>query len=202
MITSPPYLNGTNYFRNTKIELWFLRSLRSADDLAGFRNKAITAGINDVTVSKPNGDSDEAIREVVAQLEETAYDSRIPRMVSSYFADMKAVFRGIKKHLRDGAVVAVDIGDSQYSNVHVPTDKLLAGVLETQGYILEREVTLRKRMSRNGSPLRQVLLVFRLSAAQRPVVHEKQPSLFPTWHGAWATFKEESAAPTRRLCQA
>jgi len=23
-ITSPPYLNGTNYFRNTKLELWFL----------------------------------------------------------------------------------------------------------------------------------------------------------------------------------
>ena len=129
VITSPPYLNGTNYFRNTKIELWFLRSLRSADDLAGFRNKAITAGINDVTVGKLNGDSDEAIREVVMRLEKTAYDSRIPRMVSSYFADMKTVFGGIKKHLRDGAVVAVDIGDSQYSGVHVPTDKLLAGLL-------------------------------------------------------------------------
>jgi len=23
VITSPPYLNGTNYLRNTKIELWF-----------------------------------------------------------------------------------------------------------------------------------------------------------------------------------
>ena len=23
VITSPPYLNGTNYFRNTKLELWF-----------------------------------------------------------------------------------------------------------------------------------------------------------------------------------
>lgn len=28
VITSPPYLNGTNYLRNTKIELWFLRSIR------------------------------------------------------------------------------------------------------------------------------------------------------------------------------
>jgi hypothetical protein len=191
VITSPPYLNGTNYFRNTKIELWFLRSLRSADDLAGFRNKAITAGINDVTVGKPNGDSTEAIREVVAQLRETAYDSRIPRMISSYFADMHAVFSGIKKHLRDGAMVAVDIGDSQYSNIHVPTDKLLTSILETQGYTLEREVTLRKRMSRNGLPLRQVLLIFRLSAAQQTSVKEHQPPLFPSWHGAWASFKED-----------
>jgi tRNA G10 N-methylase Trm11 len=191
VITSPPYLNGTNYFRNTKIELWFLRSLRSADDLAGFRNKAITAGINDVTVGKLNGDSDETLREVVMRLEQTAYDSRIPRMVSGYFADMKAVFGGIRKHLREGAVIAVDIGDSQYSNVHVPTDKLLVGILQTQGYMLESEVTLRKRMSRNGLPLRQVLLVFRLSTTQRPAIKEKQPSLFPNWHGAWTNFKED-----------
>ena len=31
VITSPPYLNGTNYFRNTKIELWFLRCLKKRE---------------------------------------------------------------------------------------------------------------------------------------------------------------------------
>ena len=48
-VTSPPYLNGTNYYRNTKIELWFLRALSSAGDLttqvSGFRmteNRFIT----------------------------------------------------------------------------------------------------------------------------------------------------------------
>jgi tRNA G10 N-methylase Trm11 len=191
VITSPPYLNGTNYFRNTKIELWFLRCLRSTEDLAGFRNKAITAGINDVTVGKLNGGAETAVSEIVARLEATAYDPRVPRMVASYFADMKAVFGGIKKHLKSRAVVAVDIGDSQYSSVHVPTDKLLAAVLQAQGFTLEREITLRKRMSRSGLPLRQVLLVFRLTAPGQPVVREKQPSLFPSWHTSWANFKEE-----------
>src|SRR5206468_8035073 len=33
VVTSPPYLNGRNYFRNSKIELWFLRSIRTANDL-------------------------------------------------------------------------------------------------------------------------------------------------------------------------
>jgi hypothetical protein len=33
VVTSPPYVNGTNYFRNTKVELWFLRCLKSAQDL-------------------------------------------------------------------------------------------------------------------------------------------------------------------------
>lgn len=191
VITSPPYLNGTNYFRNTKIELWFLRCLRCAEDLAGFRNKAITAGINDVTVGKLNGGSDAAVGEIVAQLEASAYDARIPRMVASYFADMKTVFAGIKKHLKSGAIVAVDIGDSQYSNVHVATDRLLTGILQAQGFTLEREITLRKRMSRSGLPLRQVLLVFRLPATLHAAVAEKQPSLFPSWHDDWASFKEE-----------
>ncbi len=191
VITSPPYLNGTNYFRNTKIELWFLRCLRSTGDLAGFRNKAITAGINDVTISKPSGDIDEDVEEVVAQLEKSAYDPRIPRMVSSYFTDMKMVFSGIRKHLDRDAVIAVDIGDSQYSGVHVSTDKLLVGVLKRQGYRLEREVTLRKRMSRNGLPLRQILLVFRAPEVRRLAVRERQLQLFPSWHTAWTVFKQD-----------
>ena len=55
VITSPPYLNGTNYFRNTKVELWFLRCLKEREDLARFRFGSMTVGINDVTVSKPIG---------------------------------------------------------------------------------------------------------------------------------------------------
>jgi tRNA G10 N-methylase Trm11 len=190
VITSPPYLNGTNYFRNTKIELWFLRSLRTGEDLAGFRNKAITAGINDVTVAKLNGSVDTAVSDIVTRLEIAAYDSRIPRMIASYFADMRAVFNGIKKHLKDKAIIAVDIGDSQYSGIHVPTDKLLADILQAQGFVLEREITLRKRVSRSGLPLRQVLLVFRLDTLSRDAVHEQQLSLFPSWAEGWARFKE------------
>ena len=52
VVTSPPYLNGTNYYRNTKLELWFLRSLHTKADLANFRAQTVTAGINDVTVEK------------------------------------------------------------------------------------------------------------------------------------------------------
>lgn len=189
VITSPPYLNGTNYFRNTKIELWFLRCLQSGDDLAGFRNRAITSGINDVTIKKGNDNDDAAVAEIVARLKAAAYDSRIPRMVASYFSDMKAVFGGIRKHLKDSAILAVDIGDSQYSNVHVPTDQLLAGLLRAQGYSLEHEITLRKRMSRDGQPLRQVLLVFRPVNPAPSAFREKQLSLFPGWTESWEDFK-------------
>ena len=44
VITSPPYLNGTNYFRNTKVELWFLRCLKGREDLSRFRFGSMTCG--------------------------------------------------------------------------------------------------------------------------------------------------------------
>src|SRR5581483_9629076 len=48
VITSPPYLNGTNYIRNTKLELWFSRLMRTSADLRDLRDQVITSGINDV----------------------------------------------------------------------------------------------------------------------------------------------------------
>ena len=53
VITSPPYLNGTNYFRNTKLELWYMEHINEKISLRDFRNETITAGINDVS-SKTN----------------------------------------------------------------------------------------------------------------------------------------------------
>ena len=75
-----------------------------------------------------NGDFPKQARALVAQLEVSAYDIRIPRMVASYFNDMRAVFGALKKHLTAQATLILDIGDSAYGNIHVPTDKLLAEI--------------------------------------------------------------------------
>src|SRR5205823_5247831 len=48
VITSPPYLNGTNYIRNTKLELWYLREITDGDGLRRLRDQVVTSGINDV----------------------------------------------------------------------------------------------------------------------------------------------------------
>jgi tRNA G10 N-methylase Trm11 len=191
VVTSPPYLNGTNYFRNTKVELWFLRCLRTADDLADFRLRTVTAGINDVTNAKLNSDFPKQARALVAQLEESAYDIRIPRMVASYFNDMRAVFSALKKHLTAQATLMLDIGDSAYGNIHVPTDKLLTGIFSDLGFSLRREVILRKRMSRGGFALRQVLLVFDLPKARVQPMHDRADLPSPRWEKSWNAFKRD-----------
>ena len=187
VITSPPYVNGTNYFRNTKIELWFLRCLLQKGDLTKFRSEAVTAGINDVTVAKVPNHSHSAVQEIVDKLIENAYDSRIPRMIASYFHEMTNVFRSIRNHLQENAVIAIDIGDSAYAGIHVPVDKLLATCLEELGFVQQDEVTLRRRRSRGGMLLKQSLLVFKYKPNE-PVFRVSR--LVHPWKIQWENFKE------------
>jgi len=199
VITSPPYLNGTNYFRNTKVELWFMRALREEDDLRAYRDAAITAGINDVTLSGDMHFLTPEVQAVVAAIQARSYDSRIPRMVADYFADMGQVFGALLPHLRSDARVVIDIGDSRYNDVHVPTDKLLVDVLADLGYEKQTEVVLRERCSRNGQPLKQVLLVFAVRKAS--AVRERPGSGHPTWAAAWHEFKEALPHHTSPYCK-
>lgn len=187
VITSPPYVNGTNYFRNTKIELWFLRCLLQNGDLTKFRSEAVTAGINDVTVAKIPDRSPDAVQEIVNRLEENAYDSRIPRMIASYFHEMVAVFRSVRNHLQSNAMVAIDIGDSAYAGIHVPVDKLLSTCLSELGFVQEDEVILRQRRSRGGMLLKQSLLVFQYQPRE-PIFYVNK--VIHPWKIQWDDFKE------------
>jgi len=164
VITSPPYLNGTNYFRNTKLELWFLSFLNSEEDLRLFRDEALTSGINDVKqeYSKLVNDlSSPLLDETMRILDKQAYDRRIPLMARCYFKEMHEVFQGLSKNLNDGADILVDLGDSVFSNVHIKTDLILLEIIEPLGFTLKNREVLRQRRSRNGSLLSQVLLVIK-----------------------------------------
>ena len=162
VITSPPYVNGTNYFRNTKIELWFLRCLKGKEDLARFRAASLTAGINDVTVAKAPVSSHPDVEKIVALLAEEGYDARIPRMIACHFSEMTGVFQAIRSHLASEATVAIDIGDSCYAGIHVPVDQLLSACLQNLGFVQTDDVTLRRRKSRGGMFAKTILARFQV----------------------------------------
>lgn len=193
VITSPPYLNGTNYFRNTKIELWFLRKLASKSDLRGFRDAAITSGINDVTKGKLTQarKNDTRFRstlltKTLKSLDKAAYDMRIPAMVENYFYDMHDVLATLPKVLNERGVIAIDLGDSLYSGVHVPTHDILAEMLEYSGFRLEDTVVLRERQSRDGARLSQTLQVF---APKRIVKRSTKKTNAEDRLSGWKQFK-------------
>lgn len=195
VITSPPYLNGTNYFRNTKLELWFLRYIQFENDLRHFRNQALTSGINDVKKGSSLYEYDitrksKHLKKALILLAEKAYDQRIPKMVRSYFEEMDSIFSKLSKHLRYGSKILIDIGDSIYANVHVPTDDILIELLKGLGYDFIEKKLLRKRRSRNKEILSQSLLVFEYKTSRSKRANGKHVNVAHYAKGNWRDFKQ------------
>jgi hypothetical protein len=160
VITSPPYLNGTNYIRNARLELWYDRYITSKADLRRLRDGVITSGINDVDFKTDWRPVTKGVERVVAKLEQEAYDQRISKMVGGYFRDMEVALDALSRCLNKKGRLCIDIGDSIYAGVHVPTDDLLVEVADGLGLRTVERVHLRKRTSKGGKPVRQQLLVF------------------------------------------
>src|SRR5690606_41120569 len=76
-----------------------------------------------------------------------------------YFADMTKVLQGLAHQTVPGAVVCIDIGDSRYAGVNVPTPLLLSQVAETAGFTTREIRPLRTRRSKDKTELSQDLVV-------------------------------------------
>lgn len=120
------------------------------------------AGINSVSKRRTIPQVFDEVKPYVNRLEEVSYDKRIPIMVGGYFYDMNKVFQKLKKIIRNDGVFILDIGDSQFAGIHIPTDKLLSKIANKNGFELYEEETLRTRRSKNQMILTQKILRFRL----------------------------------------
>ncbi|MBK8154689.1 MAG: hypothetical protein IPK61_17690 [Saprospiraceae bacterium] len=192
IITSPPYLNGTNYFRNTKVELWFLRYLQYENDLRFFRDQVLTSGINDVKkeyafVNELDiSEKSKILKSTLKKLNENNYDSRIPIMAKCYFEEMYQVFNDCKTHLENNAKLLIDIGDSIFCGIHIKTDEILIEILTGLGFKLIDNKILRKRRSKNKEILTQSLLVFQYTYRNGKYIKDVEPSF---WDTNWKEFK-------------
>lgn len=159
IVTSPPYLNGTNYFRNTKIELWLTGFINSEKDLGYFTRRAVTAGINNVSKNGRDIKEYAFVEAVAKQLDEVAYDRRIPELVRRYCSDAEVWLQNCFDILSAGGRAVVDIGDSRFAGVHVPTEQFLERLAESVGFKIQDIELVRNRTSKDGSALNQVLLI-------------------------------------------
>jgi hypothetical protein len=159
-VTSAPYLNGTNYCRNTKLEMLALGLIQSESELSVVRSESITAGINNVSRRRDLPSEIPEVESVAHELDKVAYDARIPTLVRSYFSDMEIGLQKVRNVTRSGGRYLLDIGDSRFAGVNVPTDSLLSGIAESNGWRSVSERLIRTRRSYDGTELRQVLLEF------------------------------------------
>jgi DNA methylase len=109
-------------------------------------------------------------------------------MVGAYFAEMSNVIDNLRRVLKVGGVAAIDLGDSCYGSVWVPTDRILAEMMERAGFQQAERLVLRERQSRDGRKLGQTLQVFVNGSAPKAVsagngVMHKPPA-------SWEIYKE------------
>jgi SAM-dependent methyltransferase len=161
ILTSPPYVNGTNYIRNTKLELWFLDFIRAEMQLSDLTKKSIVCGINNVTKSRPPAHRFDFVEAVASKLDDVSPDDRIPALVRGYCSDMADVLKNCRRYLRHDGRMVLDIGDSQFYGVHVPTDVFIKEIAVDVGFNLEQEKVLARRHSHDKTPLHQAELVLR-----------------------------------------
>ncbi len=162
VITSPPYLNGTNYIRNTKLELKLNDFILSEKDLPRFHSKGIVAGINNVSKRTTIDTVLPVVEPYLEQLQPVSYDARISKMVAGYFRDMDMVIQKLSTSIKPGGLFTMDIGDSQFAGVHIPTHQILSNICTQYGFYLYDEEILRERRSKNGMILTQRLLRYSL----------------------------------------
>lgn len=160
-ITSPPYPNGTNYFRNTKIELWLLGFIQTEKELPNLCSQAVTSGINNVISTRREYTKFEAVEEIADKLDLCAKDKRIPKLIRHYFSDMQDVMSSVYSSLVPGGKFFLDIGDSKFYGIHIPTDKLIADLARSVGFEVEHEQIIAKRYSRDKTELIQSEILLR-----------------------------------------
>jgi hypothetical protein len=160
-VTSPPYLNGTNYIRNTKLELVLLGFVRAESQLGSLRDAGVRGGITQAATSREIAHRVASVEVIAEQLDACASDNRIPHMVRAYFSDMHEVMGSVHASLKAGGRFILDIGDSKFYDVHVPTDRLLAEIAQDLGFVVERDAVIARRHSRDRTPLVQVDLHLR-----------------------------------------
>ncbi len=166
VITSPPYLNGTNYIRNTKLELKLNDFIESEKDLPKLHSKGIISGINNVSKRIDIKNNLPFINEYIEKLTPVVYDSRIIKMVIGYFNDMDEVIKKLAIAMKDKSIFIMDIGDSQFAGVHIPTHNILTEICKRQGFLKYDETILRERRSKNKMILSQRILRFKLDKSK------------------------------------
>ncbi|MHA2245925.1 MAG: hypothetical protein ACXADY_13260 [Candidatus Hodarchaeales archaeon] len=159
IITSPPYVNNIDYIRNTKLELFWCDFVNSKEDFYKLKkvfSRSFLGSLKDNRIIE--------VSPTIVNLAEKVnqakpFNKKVPAMITAYFKDMEITFRNLKNILEPGAKIAVVIGDSCFSNVHIPTDILLCELIEPLGFMVEGiEIVRNRRSTFHKTKLRECIL--------------------------------------------
>ena len=148
VITSPPYVNAQDYFRNFKLELYLLENVMpfKVDDL---RERFVGTERGRLLETVPPGSIERDFALVPALRELSDGAPRLCAVVHRYLYDMGNAFDTIEETLDDNACLVVVCGDNLIGGVRICTWQALQAILERKGFRL---------VDRFSDPIRDRLL--------------------------------------------
>jgi hypothetical protein len=168
VITSPPYINAQDYFRNFKLELYLLEGLLSfqvsdlRDCFIGTERGNLLAGISPEQI--------QGQRERIPQMKQIARkSSRSEAIVHNYLRDMGNAFDNIKMCLKPKGTMVLVCGDNLIGGVRICTWQILRDMLIERGFelfdsftdVIKDRMLAPKRCGHKGLIKEEVVLAFR-----------------------------------------
>jgi hypothetical protein len=174
VITSPPYINAQDYFRNFKLELYILEGVlpfRIADirdRFIGTERGHLVLGISEEQIGLQEA--------LVPQLRTMAkHSARSAAVVHRYLHDMGKAFDNIRSCVEENGTLVVVCGDNLVAGQRIRTWRILARMLTERGFSLfdtfadpiGDRLLPPKRCGHKGLIKEEVILAFRLTQEGR-----------------------------------
>ena len=183
-LSSPPYLNNYDYADATRLELYFLGTVRTWAGLCSkIRANMVAASTQQSTLERAEAgwtlltslpNTARAARQLSTSLTKQRRDrprgKEYDQMLPAYLADISQVLSRAHTHLDAGGILAWVVGDSAPYGVYVDTPALISRMAEETGFTPLQTIPLRQRGSRwaqNGTR-HQLALSEHLIVLRRP----------------------------------
>lgn len=133
VITSPPYANAQDYYRNSKLELYWLEELlpftcrQLSDRFIGTERGQLLASVSSCHLEKFRSRF-----EVLGDIQ--CKSQKGEQILLRYLVDMNKVFSKVRRLMADDGRLAVVCGDNVIAGVHVKTSIILNEIIEGAGF--------------------------------------------------------------------
>lgn len=137
LITSPPYLNKTDYTRVYSLELCYM-FIDTFDDIRDLRYKSFSGHVEakriypDVRLPKSINERLDCLKK------EDLSNPKHPDMAEGYFQDLYYSLQDNYRYVKKGAISAWVVWNSRLSGVHFPVDIFLAEIAEEIGFKISK----------------------------------------------------------------
>ena len=137
MITSPPYINAQDYYRNFKLELALTEGLLSFS-VSHIKCRFIGTERGDLLgeIEREELARNRELVPVLRQLESSK--PRLASIVHRYFVDMERALRFSVEGLKPNGTLVLVCGDNLVGGIRIVTWRVLQKLLESMGLQLRR----------------------------------------------------------------